>query len=90
MTKNNAWAHSFLADELHRNGKTDEALIHYTKALDIDPTYLAANMSLATIYLEKGEIAGALKHFRKVLSTADNQHTALHISILPTWASHCP
>jgi tetratricopeptide (TPR) repeat protein len=72
VTRDNEWAHSHLAAEMLKAGRTDEAISHYNEALKIDPNYLIANISIASLYLEKDELDDAIRHFNAVLSTADD------------------
>ncbi|MBN1346581.1 MAG: tetratricopeptide repeat protein [Phycisphaerae bacterium] len=63
------WA---LGNALIDQHKTDEALIHYLKALEINPGYANAHHNVAAIFAEKGELERAEKHYREALRLTPN------------------
>lgn len=61
----NPYAHNALGLALREQGKFDDALIHYERALVLDPKYARAHFNLAVLaelYLQ--DLSLALKHFQ--------------------------
>jgi tetratricopeptide (TPR) repeat protein len=50
-----------------REGKADEAIRHYEKALSIAPDFYPAHNNLGSAYLRKSDFAGAQKHFEEAI-----------------------
>jgi tetratricopeptide (TPR) repeat protein len=50
-----------------KTGQPDEAIRHYRKALDLDPTLSGAHYGIAFLLLKKGHGAGAADHLRAFL-----------------------
>ncbi|MCE9520598.1 MAG: tetratricopeptide repeat protein [Verrucomicrobia bacterium] len=48
-------------------GRVDEAISHYQKALELSPNYADAHNNLAVALLDKGRVDDALTHFQKAL-----------------------
>lgn len=55
------------ADRLASEGKIDEAVHHYEKAIRLDPDCLIAHMRLANTLVSQGEVSQAIGHYREVL-----------------------
>lgn len=62
--------------EADRNAKTDEAMRHYQKAVQIDPSFYAAHNNLGSDYLSKSDFAAARKEFEQVLTLNQSDATA--------------
>ena len=73
VTSGNSQAHEGLGVALLLDGKTNEALSHFTSALEIDPANFAAYGSLGNVLLGQGKTAEALVQIQKGLQLrADN------------------
>ena len=66
-------------EKLSRDGKQDEALALYTKALDKDPDLYQAHLNAGIALDLKGDYAAAREHFTKAVETApsDSKSQAL-------------
>jgi spermidine synthase len=60
-------SHLELADLLLKEGKRDEATLHYKEALKLEPNSLIAHMMVGNILSEEGRALEAMEHFRQVL-----------------------
>jgi len=64
----NAWlAHNNLGFAFYRQGKLDEAILHFSEALRIKPSYEKAHNNLAVALDDQGRLAEAIAHYRKAL-----------------------
>ncbi|MCJ7581731.1 MAG: sulfatase-like hydrolase/transferase [Candidatus Aminicenantes bacterium] len=63
-----ASARNGLGGALKMAGNNDEAIAHWERALEIDPSYALSAYNLAVVYLEKGEKIRALEYCQKYLS----------------------
>lgn len=59
-----------------QQGKTDDAIQHYLKALSISPAFYPAHNNLGTIYLGRQNFAGAQTEFEAALKTSQNDGQA--------------
>ena len=66
-TSDNDIAHNGLGDALSQNGRVGEAIVHFQKALEINPDYAEACYNLGNALLQKGDVDGAIVHFQKAL-----------------------
>ncbi len=64
---NSSFAHNNLGALLARQGKLDEALVHYRKALEVNPDLEKAAVYLGVILYAKGNVAEAIEHYQRVL-----------------------
>jgi tetratricopeptide (TPR) repeat protein len=72
LTKNNYVAHDTLGEYLADKGEPDAAAAHFRAALDIRPDDLPANLNLATLEANRGNLQGAIERYRFVaLHAAD-------------------
>jgi Flp pilus assembly protein TadD len=53
--------------QCHANGKHDDALGHYQKAIALAPDFYAAHNNLGSVYLSKSDFAAARKEFEEVV-----------------------
>ena len=60
-------ARNLLGSALANQGRFDEAVVQYRKALEIEPTFIEAEKNLAVALAGGGQIDEALAHFRKTL-----------------------
>ncbi|MGA9134922.1 MAG: tetratricopeptide repeat protein [Terracidiphilus sp.] len=81
---NEAYAHYLLAEALLEEDKqpgskdSDEELKAALRATELDPQLVAAQDLLATIFLENGNTAGAIKHSRAALARDPNDQQAIY------------
>jgi len=66
-TSDNAIAHDGLGYVLLQNGKTDEALWHFQKALQISPNFAQAHYNLGIALFKMGSVDEAIVHYQKAL-----------------------
>ena len=52
---------------LKRNGRTEEAIANYKKAISLKPDYVQAYNNLGAIYKNNEEYANAVKMFTKAI-----------------------
>src|ERR1035438_8446847 len=62
-------AHSKLGGLLFQQGRVDEAIARYQKALDICPDFAEAHNDLGVALLKKGQLGEAIAHFLKALGS---------------------
>lgn len=60
-------AHNNLGLELVRQGKMDEAIKHYRKALQINPDYEEVHSNLGEVLIQQGQTGEAIVEFHKAL-----------------------
>ncbi len=60
-------AYNNIAISLLQKGKTDEAIVHYNKALELDPNYGEGHYNLANALLRLGRTEEAVAHYEKAL-----------------------
>ncbi len=68
--------HSRMADLLLREGKTDEAITEYEKAVQYNPSDTESLANLATAYLNKGRLENAALDFKRILVMNPDNATA--------------
>lgn len=81
-TGGNAAALVRQGDGALREGKVDEALAHFNKALASNSSYAPAHRGLGSVYVMQGKDAEALAAYRKYLSLAPNASDAARIRAL--------
>ena len=67
-TVDNTIAEQNLGEALHEQGKTDEAIARFQKALEINPNQASVHSSLAVALLEKGHPQESLAHLQSALA----------------------
>ena len=67
MERPDAKTNATVASALRDSGQLDEAISYDEKAIQADPTYLAAHVGLATAYQEKQEPDLAISEYQKAL-----------------------
>ena len=70
VTKNNYLFYNNLGKEFHEQGNIPKAIVHFSKALEINPSYADAMNNLGLIEWEQGNIDVAHRYF---LLALDNQ-----------------
>jgi tetratricopeptide (TPR) repeat protein len=66
-TSDNYIAHDSLGDALLQKGNVDEAIVHFQKAVAINPDYAEACYNLGNALLQKGSVDEAMVHFQKAV-----------------------
>jgi tetratricopeptide (TPR) repeat protein len=72
--------HNNLGNALKNQGKIEEAIVHFNKALQINPGYSKAHNNLGTALVSQGKTDEALKHFGIALYINPN-YAAAHSNI---------
>jgi protein O-mannosyl-transferase len=72
VTDNNYLIHNNLGVTLAKQGKDQEAAIHYRKALEINPRYTDAHYNLAVLLVRQGKDQKAIAHFNEALKIKPN------------------
>ncbi|MGA2242990.1 MAG: tetratricopeptide repeat protein [Verrucomicrobiota bacterium] len=75
-TSGNYIAHNSLGIMLGKQGRLDEAIEHFQKALEIFPGYPECHNNLGVALLQKGQVDEAIEHFQKVLEIKPNDVSA--------------
>jgi len=65
-------AHNGLGYILAQRGKLDEAIVHYSKALEINPNYVKAHNNMGNALARQGNIKGAFFHYYEALRINPN------------------
>lgn len=65
-TTGNYMAHNNLGNILMENGKLEQALHHFQKAIQIKPSYLEAQMNLANTLTHQGKHQEAIEQYKKL------------------------
>lgn len=73
VTENNFDMHRHLGDELFRQKRVDEAIKHYQKAIELQPSYYGARASIAKGFAKQGRFAEAF------------QQLAMALELKPDW-----
>jgi len=63
-------------EKADRKQKSDEAIAHYSKAIELAPTFYMARNNLGTLYLGKADYASAEEQFEKVIGINPNDASA--------------
>ena len=78
VNSNNAIAHNNLGTALSENNRTDEAIIHFHKALKIFPDYSEACYNLGLGLLTSGNYKKAIYYFQKYLKMQPGDAKGYH------------
>ncbi len=84
VTRNNAVAHFGMATVRSRQGKPEEAIVHFTEAVRLQPGYAEAHNNLGAELLEQGRLAEALVHLNRALEINPNYanaHSTLGVAL---------
>jgi Flp pilus assembly protein TadD len=68
VTTDNVLAHNNLANALAREGKSQDAIVHYTEALRINPKAEDVHNNLAVILAQQGKLEEAIAQYTDALS----------------------
>jgi tetratricopeptide (TPR) repeat protein len=66
-TSDNFIGHNNLGIALFKTGNADEAMVHYQKALEINPDFAEAHNNLGNFLFQKGSVDEAMVHYQKAL-----------------------
>lgn len=69
VVENNWWAYDALGRAFAKQDKLEDAVKHFTKAIEIRPDYLQARCNLGSALVQQDKINEAIGHFTKVLQT---------------------
>jgi tetratricopeptide (TPR) repeat protein len=67
-TSNNDVAHNGLGNAFLQKGSVEEAIVHFQKALKINPNYAEAHNNLGNVLLQKGRVDEAIVHYQRALA----------------------
>jgi tetratricopeptide (TPR) repeat protein len=67
VTSNNSQIHNNLGNVLTKKGRLQEAISHYSKALEINPHYAAAHSNLGVALAGQGRLEDAITHYSAAL-----------------------
>ena len=67
FTPNNDTAHYNIGVSRLRDGRLDEAILHFEKALEANPRYADAHINLGRVLLQQGKPQEAASHYHKAL-----------------------
>ncbi len=79
-TSDNVIAYNNLGNALFQKGNVDEALVHYQKALEINPDYAEAHVNLGNALLQKGNVDEAIVHYQKALQI-EPDYAKAHVNL---------
>ncbi|MCJ7538112.1 MAG: tetratricopeptide repeat protein, partial [Desulfobacterales bacterium] len=65
ITSGNMTVHNNIGVVLEKQGRIDEAIIHYEKALQIHPGYVDAHMNLGSALYSLGKYMKAIEHYQE-------------------------
>jgi len=83
VTDNNYLAHNNLGRALEEQGRTDDAISHYTEALQINPDYETAQYNLGLALAGRGRIDEAVIHYTEALQiNPDSVETHNNLGII--------
>jgi Flp pilus assembly protein TadD len=72
VTRGNYLAEDNLGRALETEGHRQEAMTHYAKAAEIEPSYVFAHIHVGTCRQLDGDLQGALQQYQKVISLTQN------------------
>ena len=73
-------AHDNLGIVLYRQGRIDEAIAHYRRALEIRPDFAETHNDLGLALARKGQVDEAIAHYQKALETRP-RYTEAHVNL---------
>jgi tetratricopeptide (TPR) repeat protein len=76
VTKNNDLAHYNLADALNKQGKVEEAIVHYREAITINPYHDSAHCNLGVTLAAEGKTEEAITHYLAAIKINPLQYAA--------------
>ena len=67
-------AYNHLGAALYSGGDIADAEQTYRQAISLKPNFAGPHFGLATILQEQGDTAGALRHYRAIVQSGDDEH----------------
>ena len=67
VTRNNYIAHAGFGEELRKQGNSNLAIEHLTKAIELKPDYSDAILNLGSVMTDRGNTAAAIEYLKKAL-----------------------
>jgi tetratricopeptide (TPR) repeat protein len=80
VTTDNSMAHTALAGGLFHQGRLEEAVTHYRKALEIDPEYARAHHNLGATLVRQGHLTEAIERYAEAVRL-DPDHATYHVGL---------
>jgi tetratricopeptide (TPR) repeat protein len=68
--------HMEQAEHWAKEGKTNEAIVEYRRAIQFDPKSPTAHLALAKIFMERQDYLGTLQQLKNVLNNSPDNHEA--------------
>lgn len=78
LAPNSIELRNFAGCDLARQGKNEEATVHFRKALRLGPDYHRAHQNLGIALAQQGDLDRAIKHFTKVVELKPQKSSAHH------------
>jgi protein O-mannosyl-transferase len=72
VTNRNYLAEDNLGRALEAEGNRQQAMLHYARSADIEPSYVFAHVHVGTCRQLEGDLQGALEQYQKVISLTQN------------------
>ncbi|MGA2680016.1 MAG: tetratricopeptide repeat protein, partial [Sedimentisphaerales bacterium] len=72
ITENNPLAENSYGCALFDSGRVNEAILHLSKAVKIDPLYIDARNNLGKVFLKEGKLNEAITCFNEVIKQDEN------------------
>lgn len=72
IRRDDAMDHTTLGNSFHQEGRMDQAIAEYQKALEIDPNLADAHSNLGVAFLEMGRVKDSIAHLQKALEINPN------------------
>jgi len=77
VTSRNWSAEDNLGKALSKQGRTQEAMSHFSNAAEIRPTDAVSNLNIGAYEAQAGDFAGAIERFKRVVSLSSNSQSEL-------------
>ncbi len=74
-----AYQHMEKAQNLERQGRLDEAMLEFKRALEADPSMATAHNALGQHYMRKGLVTKAVDEFRSAVLLSSNYETCFNL-----------
>jgi tetratricopeptide (TPR) repeat protein len=86
VTSDNAEAHFFLGWTLQEEGRLDEAFVHLSEALRLQPTMAQANYQMGRLLAKRGDLEAAKQHYFTALQ-AYSPYAEAHVALASVLAA---
>jgi Tfp pilus assembly protein PilF len=64
------WSHFAIAEAYRRQGRTDDAIQHLERAMELKPTFHSARLNLSGVYIQRNDYEAAAHHAEILLDDA--------------------